>query len=307
MALRGMVEYEPMTDMDESVADEVDYATVGRPESLKSLTDEEWGATPPSVRRAFMEREARSKNNHSEQLARLTGEMNGMRELLAKFNLAQPAPESAAKKPGIDGMTLEELESYHDRAEAVLAQARREPDNAAAQAEAAKLTPAVMRELMKAIARRSVGVSKDDIETLRAEIRGDKEAQAQGAALNKMILEEFGQASMLPGNAHRMAAEKAYTEIQERIKSGLTPAAALQYAAYKIAAGQQNGNRDGRANGADADGARRLAGQPDVAEVLRSLKTRSAALRAKGDELGSAMADVESEILSGMPEDLFRR
>src|SRR5689334_16523107 len=189
---------------------EVDYAEMARPEALRDLNDDEWNATPPTVRKAIVERENRSKVNHTEQIARLTAEMNSMREMLAasaQTSNGHGNGATAKKAAGIEGMDLSELESYHDRAEEILALARKEPDNEAAQREAAKLTPAVMRELMKAIARKSIGVSKDDLESLRNEIRGDKEAMRMNGALHQKVTSEFGPAAIMPGNAMRLAAE----------------------------------------------------------------------------------------------------
>ena len=299
-----------MTDdeMPDGVAGEVDYAEMPRPEALKDLNDDEWNATPPTVRKAFVERMERSKSNHGEQIGRLTAKLDAMEQALAAREAAAAQNGNGHAKPkaaGIEGMELSELEAYHDKAEDILALARREPDNAQAQAEAAKLTPAVMRELMKAIARKAVGVSPADIEAMRAELRGRDEAARLTGALNNRVQNEFGAAAVLPGNAMRLSAEKAYSELQAAIKDGLTPEAALQYAAYKIAAGG-NGNRDGRSGGADAAGGGRLAGaRPDVAGVLRSLKSQSAALRAKGDELGAAKLDVEAELFGTMPDNIL--
>lgn len=298
-----------MTDQELPGGDaaEVDYAEMPRPETLKDLSDDEWNATPPTVRKAVVDRENRSKVNHGEQIARLAGQLNAMQELLA--NREQPAATNgnghAAKKPGIEGMELSELEAYQDLAETILARARAEPDNIEVQEKAKSLTPQVMREVMKAIARKSVGVSREDIESLRAEFKADKEAGRLNGALSAKMSSEFNQAALLPGNPQRLAAEKAYAQLQADMKdSGLSADAALQLAAYRIAGA---GNRDGRSNGAEAGGNRRLAdnGKPDVAGVLRSLKTRSAALRAKGDDLGAAKLEVESELFGSMPDNIL--
>lgn len=290
-------------EADGGEATPLDYGNMPRPETLKSLTDDEWNATPPSVRKAFVERDARSQNNHAEQLTRLTGEMNAMREMITAQSQNRGAEQPKPKAGGIEGMELSDLEAYHDRAEEVLAAARREPENAALQAEAAKLTPQVMRELMKTIAKKSVGVTAADIESLRAEFRKDKEAGQLNAALTNKIVSEFGAGSILPGNDLKIKAEKAYAEIQLAMKDGLTSEAALQYAAFKIAAGTNGKIRDGRSGGVEANGSRRLAenGSEDIAGILRGLSTGAAALRAKGDEFGALKLDLEKDVLRGLP------